>query len=86
MIIKYPLHNILKPERSYNHDWNKYISRTRKYCVCVIAIVVCLMLVSVGEKSESMICVSVNGRGWVVPLSELNKAFTCFDEVKTLWK
>ena len=45
--------------------------------------VIC-MLVSVGEKSESMVCVNVTGRRWVVPLSELNKAFTCFDEVSTL--
>ena len=35
---------ILKPDRSYNPDRNKYTSRTRQHYACVIAIAVGLML------------------------------------------
>jgi predicted TIM-barrel fold metal-dependent hydrolase len=35
---------ILKSDRFYNHDWNKYTSRTRRHYACVIAIVVGLIL------------------------------------------
>ena len=34
---------ILKPDRSYNPDWDKYTSRTRQHYACVIAIAVGLM-------------------------------------------